>query len=130
MKCVKCPGRLVELRAGAVGVDRCDTCLGLWFDAKELAGVINHVRAADFEPVSSRGPLSSEAPHDEAHQRDTGVCPRCGIELARTETLTFEGMFYDRCGQCGGAWLEAGELKRIATDDDASAEMAFFTKRR
>lgn len=126
MQCVKCSGHLVELRAGTVAVDRCDTCAGLWFDPRELSAVIEHVRAKDFEPVSSGALAGEDADHDHV----TGRCPRCNIALDRTETLTFEGMHYDRCGQCGGAWLDAGELKQIASDDDASAEMEFFTKRR
>lgn len=128
MKCVKCQGRLTELGVGGVTIDRCENCAGVWFDAKELANVVDHIRANDFAPMSS-GPLSEDA-SGSAHEHHEGACPRCDVALTRTETLSFEGFFYDRCDRCGGAWLDAGELKKIASDDDASAEMAFFTKRR
>lgn len=139
MQCAKCSGELIELRAGTVAVDRCDTCAGLWFDPRELAAVIAQVRAKGFadsqDGTSQDGgeptaPPAGESGADAGLDEQAGVCPRCRIALDRTETLTFDGLHYDRCGQCGGAWLDAGELKKIASDADASAEMEFFTKRR
>lgn len=130
MQCVKCSGQLSELRAGAVLIDQCSECAGIWFDQKELDAVLTHVKAHDFQPVSAAGRLSGE--HATVRDQDDkdGTCPRCAVALERTETLSIEGLFVDRCKTCGGAWLDGGELKRIAADADASAELAFFTSRK
>jgi hypothetical protein len=37
-------------------------------------------------------------------------CPKCPGEL---ESYTFEGFGLDRCSQCGGIWLDKGELEGI-----------------
>ena len=38
-------------------------------------------------------------------------CPKCGMEL---HTLKFQGFDVDKCFSCGGTWLDAGELEKLA----------------
>ena len=37
-------------------------------------------------------------------------CPRCGGAL---KEVTVEEVQIDSCGNCGGVWLDAGELERL-----------------
>lgn len=37
-------------------------------------------------------------------------CPKCPGEM---ETYTFEGFILDRCHDCGGIWMDKGELQGI-----------------
>ena len=37
-------------------------------------------------------------------------CPKCGGELS---TVKHDVVDIDRCGECGGVWLDAGELERL-----------------
>lgn len=37
-------------------------------------------------------------------------CPKCSGKL---EAYTFEGFALDRCHECGGIWLDRGELEAI-----------------
>jgi len=37
-------------------------------------------------------------------------CPKCP---GRLEGYTFEGLSLDRCHECGGIWLDQGELEAI-----------------
>jgi Zn-finger nucleic acid-binding protein len=37
-------------------------------------------------------------------------CPKCPGEL---ETYTFQGFVLDRCHDCGGIWLDKGELEAV-----------------
>ncbi len=39
-----------------------------------------------------------------------GSCPKCP---GRLEAYTFEGFALDRCHECGGVWLDRGELEAI-----------------
>lgn len=41
---------------------------------------------------------------------DTRPCPKCPGKL---EGYTFEGVALDRCAECGGIWLDRGELETI-----------------
>ena len=41
LNCPKCDGKLVETDYEKVKVDVCDTCSGVWFDAGELAQVVD-----------------------------------------------------------------------------------------
>lgn len=38
-------------------------------------------------------------------------CPKCGFEL---EPIRFKGLTIDKCFQCNGSWLDAGELEALA----------------
>jgi hypothetical protein len=38
-------------------------------------------------------------------------CPKCGGDLA---TSRFQAVDVDRCGECSGVWLDAGELEKLA----------------
>ena len=41
LNCPKCDGKLVETNYENVSVDVCDKCSGVWFDAGELAQVVD-----------------------------------------------------------------------------------------
>ena len=45
-------------------------------------------------------------------------CPKCGGHL---HEVTFRGVSIDRCDTCGGVWLDAGELEKLAGTEDKSA---------
>ena len=40
MKCPRCASRTRKVRVKSVQVDRCMKCLGTWFDADEMRGII------------------------------------------------------------------------------------------
>lgn len=38
-------------------------------------------------------------------------CPKCGMKM---EEMAFRGVTIDRCFNCGGTYLDAGELEKLA----------------
>jgi len=44
------------------------------------------------------------------HTKAQPQCPKCDGKL---ESYTFEGIALDRCHECGGVWLDKGELEAI-----------------
>jgi hypothetical protein len=38
-------------------------------------------------------------------------CPKCGMQL---DTIAFRGLTVDKCFNCNGTWLDAGELEQLA----------------
>jgi hypothetical protein len=49
-------------------------------------------------------------------------CPKCGMELAE---VAFRDLKVDRCTACGGVWLDAGELERVARTETGGAMARF-----
>ena len=110
MKCPACDHELTELQVGDLYVDACQGgCGGIWFDAFELQRVDEQGEAA-AEPLLWI-------------QRDDGVavdpsrkraCPRCqGIKLHRHFFSARRRIEVDQCPNCGGYWLDAGELAQV-----------------
>jgi hypothetical protein len=42
-------------------------------------------------------------------------CPKCGADLL---TEAFHGVQIDRCPECGGVWLDHGELDQLMKHED------------
>ena len=38
-------------------------------------------------------------------------CPKCGMELIE---IDYKGITIDRCSECDGVWLDAGEMETIS----------------
>lgn len=63
-------------------------------------------------------------------------CPKCGHDL---ETVHYESIAIDRCTNCGGVWLDPGELEQLRAMqgsnvlsrifDDVSAFLSFKKKK-
>ena len=118
MKCPACFNPLKEIQVGSLKVDVCQGgCGGVWFDAFELERV-------DEENEAAGEPLLHI-------QRDEGVvvdssrkrdCPRCaGIKLHRHYFSAKRRVEVDQCPNCGGYWLDSGELEQIRTERGQTA---------
>lgn len=53
-------------------------------------------------------------------------CPKCPGEL---ETYTFQGFVLDRCHDCGGIWMDKGELEAVIRKLTRSPLGAWIDKR-
>jgi uncharacterized protein len=49
-------------------------------------------------------------------------CPKCGMELAEVE---FKGVHIDKCLNCEGIWLDAGELETVSRFEKKSLDKLF-----
>ena len=43
-------------------------------------------------------------------------CPKCGMELVEIDYKTIK---IDKCTECAGVWLDAGELEQVSTLEKA-----------
>lgn len=48
LKCPKCDGKLVETNFENIKIDACNKCSGVWFDAGELAQVLDKDKDAGW----------------------------------------------------------------------------------
>lgn len=119
MICPACSQNLTETQVGAVAVDVCHGgCGGIWFDLFELQRVDEQHESAG-EPLLNI-PRDPALQMDFARKRD---CPRCeGIKLKRHFFSARRQVEVDHCPNCGGYWLDAGELEKIRAEKSSPPE--------
>ena len=114
MKCPRCKNSLKTIEYEGIRIETCTKCEGEWLDADEL-GHITKAREVRFD-VNERRALA-------AATRITGVvledvdddlaCPKCS---GQTDPINYggdTGIIIDRCTDCHGIWLDAGEIEKI-----------------
>lgn len=119
MKCPACGNILTLMVAGDVTVNVCEHgCGGIWFDWFELKKL--------DQPHESAG----EAILNLACNRDVAVdltkkrpCPKCDNVVMRQHFCSVKKQVtVDECPNCGGVWLDAGELTQIRSQFKTEAE--------
>ena len=118
MKCPVCFNELLPTQVGSLVVDVCQGgCGGIWFDAFELQRV-------DEEDEIAGEPLL-QIKRDERIAVDTArkrECPRCAeMRLHRHFFSAKRRVQVDQCPNCGGYWLDAGELAEIRAEKAETA---------
>ena len=100
--CLRCPRDGAALVGGGppgAGPSRCPECDGLWAASAALGGVSHALaqieRARDQVLASAR------------HGLGVGACVGCGAEAV---ALCYYEVPLDWCPQCGGVWLDGGEV--------------------
>ncbi len=120
IKCPACFNALTSLQVGAVNVDVCRGCGGIWFDAFELQRVDEeHETAGDWLLQIER---EQRIQVDTQRKRE---CPRCeGVKLKRRYYSPRRQVEIDECPGCGGYWLDAGELEKIREETEIARQVA------
>jgi len=49
-------------------------------------------------------------------------CPKCGMELIE---IDYEAIKVDKCSECDGIWLDAGELEAVAKLEKGGLDKLF-----
>ena len=49
-------------------------------------------------------------------------CPKCGMELIE---IGYKGIKVDRCSECEGIWLDAGELETVSRFEKSGLDKLF-----
>jgi Zn-finger nucleic acid-binding protein len=105
MKCPKCPAAKLNKGLSQEGVvlDYCPICLGIWFDAGEVAKhfAINQ----DIPPNPTQQQSDSTTIH---------TCPRCQGTLVEVPYTNGLDLLVDYCSSCAGIWFDNFETERLA----------------
>ena len=102
LACPKCSAILDPVVAAAVQVDVCPGCAGVWLDKGELEKLYGTWGIVDIERASAG--KRQVPPSTPLVNLD---CPVCANDLL---TLDFDELAVDGCKNCGGVWLDRGEL--------------------
>ena len=100
--CPRCVGELEPITYEGVDLDICLLCHGLWFDQGELAKFNNF--DSDF-PFGPGKPVKGKA--------IGGHCPRCNVVMIVMRYAPRTNFQLDRCPECGGVWLDNGEIGKV-----------------
>jgi len=107
------PLKTVDLKIdGKFYIERCDKCMGIFFDPGELEALleksVTNVFAIDQKRLDTL--------NMEIYKKDKKVeyqkCPVCRQMMRRSNYGTRSGIIVDRCRE-HGVWLDGGELKNI-----------------
>jgi Zn-finger nucleic acid-binding protein len=118
MECPVCDNGLTRMTVGGIAVDVCEgSCAGIWFDRYEL------MRADEADESAGEGLLEIERdPNLEVDLSKRLNCPKClEVVMLRHFFSAKRRVVVDECPDCGGHWLDPGELRTIRTEY-ASAE--------
>ena len=119
MKCPACSNELKQMKVADVTVDVCEGgCGGVWFDNFELKK-FDEPHEADGEQLLN----IKEAANVQVDPEKRLNCPKCGdIVMMRHFFSVKKKVMIDQCAQCGGIWLDAGELAEIRSLFNTEAE--------
>ncbi len=127
MKCPVCDNALSQITADDITVDVCQGgCGGIWFDQFEL-------KKFD-EPHEKAGGILLDIERNEGLNIDYSKChkcPKCNIDVVMMRHFFSikRQVAVDECPQCGGFWLDAGELGKIRKQFDSEEEKRNAAKR-
>ena len=112
MKCPKCGAELVQKSyKGAMEVERCPKCRGMWLDFNEL----DRLEDLAFDEDDRKGSLV----HRES--RTNCLCPHCESLLKEFQYRLYD-LKLEYCENQHGFWLDAGEDERVIGIMTARAE--------
>lgn len=108
MKCPVCEVPLIVVERLQIELDYCIACKGFWFDAGELAMLIEALGLTSEFPDVMEIPPAEEKTRE--HNRR---CPRCDKKMDKVRFGTSPPVLVDRCRQGHGLWFDKSELGLI-----------------
>ncbi len=112
--CPNCRTEMEPVVIGGVEIDYCPSCHGIWLDEGELQELAKY-DAKEFKGVEQilMPPSTEEAQGGLSSSVSERICPRCNVKLYTYKYGGNSDIVIDGCPQCGGIWLDAGELAKI-----------------
>jgi Zn-finger nucleic acid-binding protein len=93
-------------------IERCDHCLGLFFDPGELESLLEATVSNVFEINRSKLDDINRSMSPDSETVVYLKCPVCSKLMNRVNFGTKSGVIVDRCRD-HGVWLDGGELRRL-----------------
>ena len=117
-----------------VNLDACPRCAGIWFDPEDLRTLLARDPLAPSEIEDETIPQVTQKPAGPSIRR----CPDCRLPLQQYHYLYTSPVVLDACTQCGGFFVEDGELGKMqqwldqshqpmGTDEEAKVALAEAT---
>jgi len=124
MKCPVCSKEMVEQDFG-IKVDVCKNgCKGIWLDQGELVNL--------DEKNEGLGEALKEAlnyPRANDGSRGQLICPKCNIPMQIHKYKRSKEVNVDECYNCGGFFLDSGELTEVRDTYMSDQEVEAYMKK-
>lgn len=119
MICPACKTQMTEITVGEIMVDVCDNgCGGIWFDNYELEKMDEQHESAGEHLLQLQ-----KRPDVEIDHQQERFCPVCEEQKMLQHFMSVKReVTIDECPNCGGIWLDAGELGAIRGQFSTKAE--------
>lgn len=109
MNCLNCAAEMtnvqVATKKNSISYDICESCGSLWLDSGELDKMAFQVEGSIEYCEAEKNPETEDQPKK---------CPRCDDStLDKVKFLESDTLFLHRCPNCGGFWLDAGQLNLV-----------------
>jgi Zn-finger nucleic acid-binding protein len=114
MQCPRCPSSLDPAVYEDVQIHTCEACGGEFIGAQELVRIVQ-ARQQQFgdrlkaEMAGHKPCFGGAADQPQRELR----CPACDGPMEVVNYGGDSGVFVDRCGVCGGLWLDHEELEKV-----------------
>jgi len=106
-RCPRCKEKLSPHTVEELELQVCTLCGGLWIGLKEF-------REAVRKPPPQGMENQEEENVGKALWEESKLeCPICGLLMSKGRYAYSSGVIIDRCQNCGGIWLDRGELARL-----------------
>lgn len=118
MQCPGCSKEMTTQNYAGVALEVCTTnCGGIWFDHREFKKFDEPHEAAGSDLLDLSPKLKSIQAKTKRH------CPTCANTiLMRRFTSANAQVEIDECANCGGIFLDAGELRQIRSEFSTEGE--------
>ena len=120
IKCPACHKEMVKIfvKAAGVNVDIClNGCGGIYFDNMEFY-TFDENRENIYEITQA---IEGRVFHSVDTSKDR-YCPVCGKKMVKNFTNLSKSVEVDDCYNCGGKFLDYGELEKIRCDNMTTSE--------
>ncbi len=119
MQCPACGDQLVTTTIEGIELDICKNgCAGIWFDNYELEKMDEK-----HESVGEHLLQLKKAPNINIDYSQTRMCPKCeNRKMLKHFVSSNMEIEVDECPECGGFWLDPGELGQIREQFETDAD--------
>jgi Zn-finger nucleic acid-binding protein len=114
MQCPKCDLPLKGIDYQGIHIETCPSCGGDWLDAGELGSIVRarNTRFDEKECIAIAQATKITGVKLSTLNRHL-TCPKCAGTTQPVNYGDDTGLIIDKCAQCGGVWLERGEIEKI-----------------
>jgi hypothetical protein len=115
MNCPRCNSVLQSIEYDNQKVEVCPGCKGEWLFAGELQKIVeHHDEVFTPEEIASLDAVNKEIFTAEKDDKDELNCPACGdVRMEHFNYGDTSGIILHKCTECGGIWMDKGELTKI-----------------
>jgi membrane associated rhomboid family serine protease/Zn-finger nucleic acid-binding protein len=110
-------GLLKRVAVGKIQIRNnvCPGCNGIWSDAGEFVNLVSELaKSQEIAPETLQLFKPREARPPGKIEEGPRMCPRCNAGMRKFNYAYDSNVFLDKCPNCGGIWMDGGEVRQIA----------------